>query len=157
MAQKGKCDLCSACDNYPAICKYCHSPEKHYHRSSKKNNFYVELEFMLGDIRDPEIIKNTITHKISTDYLKVIIDNRNVSVIHYKDKLYDLCLKIFHIEYEHQLKSIKKELPKKAVCNEYTVDIIHQTAHAKAKEYLEITIINMINNAENNIKKKRRT
>ena len=157
MAQKGKCDLCSACDNYPAICKYCHSPEKHYHKSSKKNNFYVELEFMLKDLQDPEIIKNTITNQISTDYQRVIIDNKDVSVIHYRDKLYDLCLKIFHIKYETQFNSIRKGLLKNMVWDECTVDIVHQTAHAKAKEYLEITIINMINNAENNIKKKRRT
>lgn len=156
MAQKKRCDLCSGCDNYPAVCVNCKSAEKQDKRSSKKNNFYVELEFMLSDI-DVKSLKEKVVNRISGDYLRVILDNENVSVIHYKDKLYDLCLKVFHIEYGHQLKSLKKKLPKNIMWNEYTLDMINQTAHTKAKDYLEVTIINMIDNAKKNIKKKRRT
>lgn len=156
MAQKKRCDLCSGDENYPGICICCHSPEKHYHKSSKKNNVYVEIKFMLlkGNC---EKIKEEILSEVARDYLKVVLDHTNVSEIHYKDKLSNLCLKVFHIEYEHQLNSLKKELPKNIMWNEYTIDVINQTAHTKAKDYLEVTIINMINNVKKNINKKRRT
>lgn len=149
---KKRCDICSGFEGYPRICNYCSPPKRQTTKPSKKNNFYVELEFMI--LYHDENIKETIANEISKDYLRVILDNADVGRIHYKGKLSNLCFKVFHLEYGRQIRSIKESLPKNKLFDEDTLDGIKELAHTRAKDYLEITIINMIEKVNKKIKKR---